>query len=855
VRTFAPAQKQSQNEIAAARSPTAASRGGTSHAAQTLQPVGNQAMQRRLRNAQPEVPSDGSARAADTAAMPGPLRATMERTLGADFSDVRIRNPSARASELNAAAFTQGSEIHVAPGHWAPHTSKGRELLGHELGHVLQQRAGRVRTTATLASAPLNDDPGLEREADAIGARASAAHAPAAALPPTAASTPGGVIQRQTLTPQPGSPVDRVMDALSVVNPVAGVGDFPAAFKVLDGVATVDELLAVLSDLEALSQLDLLIANAGSVAAPNRVRMETAMQVVRQSRGATANMAAALATIAASGLPADVQQALSNFARVPASHGADLRGAISPGGAAAVPNSALGTDIGYELDPGSRPLPATPAPPPAGPAAPAPAPAAPPRIPWDGATGAPAATAARGKMQAELFKAFDAYLKHFRPTVVASLAQKHVSFNAPAAAAGAAGPAPTGVVDIANQSRAVLEARYATSMNAAAPSAALTAGRAARTSAPGAQNIVDASSEADRSAMTHSPDLAPAVAWWLFQNDTPGASDAAGSRRFATDILAAHHFSTDDPGAEDFQLAVAKAYAAVPANTRQLIDYRMTQWSESDSAGRKITLLSGFDPGADASKAELTERWEIFSAATHEGLHLRTHPAFEAAQQGRDSMMEGFTEMFTVATLNTDVLPRVRAGSMEPLRRTVEGALSPTPIDKALITDVVTPTQYAEHRAEAERIRDGGTPTGGTAHAGVGEAAVRAAYFEGHVEYIGLAPAGSQLTGLPAPGKSPLAPIPKGLKGLDELARRSGVPRAAIERDNPGITDALPASAVLSGCREHRVVAGETRANIAAQNGVSEADLVRANPDIALDPATSDWAAPAPGTRILIPVH
>jgi hypothetical protein len=813
-------------------------------------------MQRRVRNAQPEVASDSSAGAADAAAMPGSLRAAMEGALGADFSDVRIRTASARASELNAAAFTQGIEIHMAPGHWAPHTPSGRQLLGHELGHVLQQRAGRVRTTAYLASTPLNDDPGLEREADAIGARASAAHAPAAALPPTAAPAPDGVIQRQTPTPQPGSPLERIMQALAVVSDVAGVGDFPAAFKVLDGITTVDELLAVLSDLEALSQLDLLIANAGAVAAPNRVRVETAMQVVRQSRGAAANTTAALATVAASGLPADEQQTLSNFARVPASQGADLRGAISPGGAAAVPDSALATDIGYELDPGSRPPPAAAAPPPAGPeAAPAPAPAAPARIPWDGATGAPGETAARSKMQAELFKAYDAYLKHFRPNVVASLAQQHVSFNAPAAAAGAAGPAPTGVVDIANQARAVLEARYATSMNAAAPSAALSAGRAVRTSAPGAQNIFDDSSEADRSAMTGAADLAPGVAWWMFENDAPGASDQAGSRRFATDILAAHHFSTGDPGAEKFRWDVANAYAAVPGNQRQLIDYRMTQWSESNSAGRKITLLSAFDPGADANKAELTERWEIFQAATHESVHLRTHPAFEAAQQGRGSMKEGFTEMFAVATLNTDVLPRVRAGTMEPLRQTVEGALSPTPIDTALIRDRVTPGQYAEHRAEAERIRDGGTPTGGAAHAGVGEAAVRAAYFEGHVEYIGLAPAGSQLTGLPAPGTSPLVPVPGGLAGLDELARRSGVPRATIEHDNPGITDALPASAVLAGCREHRVVAGETRAKIAAQNGVSEADLVRANPDIALDPATSDWAAPAAGTRILIPVH
>jgi hypothetical protein len=218
-------------------------------------------------------------------------------------------------------------------------------------------------------------------------------------------------------------------------------------------------------------------------------------------------------------------------------------------------------------------------------------------------------------------------------------------------------------------------------------------------------------------------------------------------------------------------------------------------------------------------------------------------------------MQEGFTEMFTIATLNTDVLPRVRTGSLEPLRRTVEGALStPTP-DAALIVNRTSPTEYVEHRTRAERIRDGGTPPGGAAHAGIGEAGVRAAFFQGHVEYLGLAPDGLALTTLPAAGVPAQTRIPGGISGLDDLAWRSGVPRTTIERDNAGITDALPATAVLAGCREHSVVAGETRTRIAIQNGVSEADLVRANPDVPLDAATSTWPALASRQRILIPVH
>jgi hypothetical protein len=799
----------------------------------------------------------------DFTRIPGLVRAKMESALGADFSDVRVQTGSARALEMNARAFTQGSEIHVAPGQWAPETPKGQELLGHELGHVLQQRAGRVTVTSRLAGTDLNNDPALEREADALGTRA--VHA-AGRTPLPLAAVHGGVLQPnigRAIQRIPFDGPDPIHDPLlnefardTGIPRDAATQHDPAyaawlSVRRLDRL-TVEELLATLTAIEARGDLDTLITNSSVVSSPRYNRVLTAMQVVRQSRGGGANPNTALATIAASGLTAAEQLALTHYVRVPMAHRADQRAAIPPGGAAALPSAYLAREIGYELDPSSRPAPAPPVP--VGPpgAAPPPPPA---RIPWDGRSGAPGAAAARATMQAELFAAFDAYLTHFRPTTVAALARPRVPLNAPAGAPAGVAPAPTGIVDIANQARAVLEARYATSMDAAAPSASLTAGRAARTTAPGTQNIFDPYSEADRSALTGAPDLAVGVAWWLFENDIPGAAGVAGSRRFATEILAAHHYSTQDPGAAQFRNDVASAYAAAstlaPNNQRQLIDYRLTAWSEKGRSG--ITLQSSFDPGVDRNRAELARRWLIFENATHESLHLRTHPAFADADQGRGTMREGFVEMFSIATLNTDVLPRARAGSLELLRRTVEGALSPAAPDPTIITNSVTPPQYVAHRAQAERIRDGGTPAGGVAHAGVGEAAVRAAFFQGHVEYLGLAPAGSQLTTLPATGAPPMTRIPGGITGVDDLAWRTGIPRATIERDNPGITDALPAAAVLAGCREHWVVVGETRAKIAVQNGVSEADLVRGNPDIPLDAATSAWPALAAGQRILVP--
>jgi Domain of unknown function (DUF4157) len=109
----------------------------------------------------------------DATGIPAPVRAKMEGALGADLSDVRVHPGSARAVELGALAFTQGSNIHVAPGQWAPETTKGQQLLGHELGHVLQQRTGRVKATAQHKGVGLNDEPALEAEADALGAKAA----------------------------------------------------------------------------------------------------------------------------------------------------------------------------------------------------------------------------------------------------------------------------------------------------------------------------------------------------------------------------------------------------------------------------------------------------------------------------------------------------------------------------------------------------------------------------------------------------------------------------------------------------------------------------------------------------------
>lgn len=114
-----------------------------------------------------ELPEDGAGKA-----LPEDVQAKMEQAFGADFAAVRIHE-GRRSQALGARAYTQGTDVHFAPGQYQPHSHGGQELLGHELAHVVQQSQGRVQTTMQAKGVAVNDDTALEAEADMMGARAA----------------------------------------------------------------------------------------------------------------------------------------------------------------------------------------------------------------------------------------------------------------------------------------------------------------------------------------------------------------------------------------------------------------------------------------------------------------------------------------------------------------------------------------------------------------------------------------------------------------------------------------------------------------------------------------------------------
>ena len=74
--------------------------------------------------------------------VPESLRKDFEPQFGYDFSSVRFHTDpqsAALARLMNARAFTAGQDVFFGPGEYAPDTAAGKELVAHELSHVLQQ--------------------------------------------------------------------------------------------------------------------------------------------------------------------------------------------------------------------------------------------------------------------------------------------------------------------------------------------------------------------------------------------------------------------------------------------------------------------------------------------------------------------------------------------------------------------------------------------------------------------------------------------------------------------------------------------------------------------------------------------
>jgi len=95
--------------------------------------------------------------------LPDALKAGVENLSGYSLDDVRVHYNSPKPAQLQALAYTQGQDIHVAP--------EQEKHLPHEAWHVVQQMQGRVKPTMQMNGAQINDNEQLEQEADNMGVR------------------------------------------------------------------------------------------------------------------------------------------------------------------------------------------------------------------------------------------------------------------------------------------------------------------------------------------------------------------------------------------------------------------------------------------------------------------------------------------------------------------------------------------------------------------------------------------------------------------------------------------------------------------------------------------------------------
>jgi hypothetical protein len=102
---------------------------------------------------------------ANNTGLPDDLKSGIENLSGFAMDDVKVHYNSPEPAQLQAHAYAQGTDIHIASGQ--------EKHLPHEAWHVVQQKQGRVQPTLQMkGNVNVNDDAGLENEADVMGEKA-----------------------------------------------------------------------------------------------------------------------------------------------------------------------------------------------------------------------------------------------------------------------------------------------------------------------------------------------------------------------------------------------------------------------------------------------------------------------------------------------------------------------------------------------------------------------------------------------------------------------------------------------------------------------------------------------------------
>lgn len=95
--------------------------------------------------------------------LPDKLKSGIEALSGMSMDNVRVHYNSAQPAQLNALAYAQGNDIHLAPGQ--------EYRLPHEAWHVVQQQQGRVSPTGRSHIGLNQDEDALRIERELLARR------------------------------------------------------------------------------------------------------------------------------------------------------------------------------------------------------------------------------------------------------------------------------------------------------------------------------------------------------------------------------------------------------------------------------------------------------------------------------------------------------------------------------------------------------------------------------------------------------------------------------------------------------------------------------------------------------------
>ena len=309
-----------------------------------------------------------------------------------------------------------------------------------------------------------------------------------------------------------------------------------------------------------------------------------------------------------------------------------------------------------------------------------------------------------------------------------------------------------------------------------------------------------------------------------------------------------HCIPTRAPDGAEFA-RVQNLIAVDPAN-RADIDDSIHSWPAEASGG---IFIQPYQSGVSVDD-DRTNRWDLFTVLIHEMMHDLAHENFVKTRDliggyAQEVLKEGFADVFRHELWDGpgNLEKKIPATAYEPVRVRVEGAKYPY---KA---SVVKAHSYYGETADAQTIANK-----------VGMPNAKAAYFLGHTELLGL--------GAGTASAAPLTNVamydPKHAAEKDTIVVSAGESYADIQaRTNApknGILDSagkvVPSATPLAAGTKLRVpgiryviaISGETLGSIANQNAISIGNLAKANKLPAFTPETYPFPV---GTLVLIPIH